>query len=400
MNCARCTILLLLSLWLCGTAQAHRVETIDALAVEGRVTLIDAKRVVVNTADGEQTLKLADVTEIDLAGATGNGQTPAATIVTNCGGKIPAEDLTLSGKSVNFVNAIFGRRSLGLSAIKAIYFPSADASVARIRARCDKLLDSDASSDVLIMTKSQRSWIPINGALEEINANEIVFSWKGALRNIARGNVRAIFPAGVDTTPAKPSGYITGRAGSRIALASVELKDDELTAETVNFGSVSIAVEQAQGICFISDRLVDLSDLTPADVFQYGFLDKTYTYKRNRSVAAGSLQLDGRKYSKGLGLHSYCRLTYRLSGEYVKFVAVVGIDDAVRPAGDVTVKFIIDGEVIADYRLLGKQKSKKVCLDISGAEVFEIEVGFGPDGLDVADHVDLADARLIRRAEE
>ncbi len=401
MNCARCLILFLAALCLCGAAPGRSVRTIDARTIEGRLKDIDSRRVIIDTGGGEETVRLEDVAEITFAEPSAHAvDRSSVTIVTTCGEKIPVEDFSLDGGTVTFTNALLGRATADLSTIKAIYTPSVDASIARIRARCEELLGEEVSSDVLVVAKSSRNWIPINGALEKIDRREITFSWKGAKRCIDRSEVRAIFPAGADSDTGEPSGHITGRYGTRIALATVSLKDERLVVGTINFGSVVVAAGKIQHVRFVSDRTVDLTDLSPVEVRQHGFLDSTFEYRRNRSVAGGPLRMDGREYAAGLGLHSFCRLTYRLEGGYEKFVAVVGIDDAARPDGDATIKFIADQEVLGRYRLTGKDKPQTVRLDITGAKEFIVEVGFGRDKLDVADHVDLAEARLIRRPEK
>ena len=96
-------------------------------------------------------------------------------------------------------------------------------------------------------------------------------------------------------------------------------------------------------------------------------------------------------------MHSFCEQTYALDGEYKAFVAVVGIDDAVRPAGDATLTFLGDGKVLGEpLRLTGRDKARMVRLDITGVRTFTIRVEFGADKLDVGDHVDLAAARLVK----
>ena len=91
------------------------------------------------------------------------------------------------------------------------------------------------------------------------------------------------------------------------------------------------------------------------------------------------------------------KLTYTIDGKYSRFVTVAGIDDAVRPAGNAELVILGDGKVLGKaIQLTGKDKAQTVRVDITGVKVLTIRVGFGADGLDVADHVDLAAARLIK----
>jgi hypothetical protein len=116
-----------------------------------------------------------------------------------------------------------------------------------------------------------------------------------------------------------------------------------------------------------------------------------------RSVAGGALLLDGKQYLSGVGLHSQCELTYTLAGKYTLFVARAGINDAVRPAGEAILTILGDGKPLLKPTVLrGKEVSVPIRLDVKGVKKLTIRVGYGPDKIDAADHVDLVAARLIR----
>ena len=52
--------------------------------------------------------------------------------------------------------------------------------------------------------------------------------------------------------------------------------------------------------------------------------------KLNRSITDKPISVAGRVYEKGVGVHSYSELEYELRPEYRRFVAVVGVDDAMK----------------------------------------------------------------------
>ena len=115
------------------------------------------------------------------------------------------------------------------------------------------------------------------------------------------------------------------------------------------------------------------------------------------SVSGHPLTLGKRTYGTGIGMHSFCELRYDLGARFSSLIAAVGIDDAVRPGGDARLTFLGDGkELTAPLRLTGKDKPETVRLKLSGVKILTIRAEFGQDGLDVADHVDLAGARLIK----
>ena len=57
---------------------------------------------------------------------------------------------------------------------------------------------------------------------------------------------------------------------------------------------------------------------------------------------------------------------------------------------------LADGRALRELRLAGADAPQTLRADVSGAKTLTIRVAFGADALDVADHVDLAAARLIR----
>ena len=59
------------------------------------------------------------------------------------------------------------------------------------------------------------------------------------------------------------------------------------------------------------------------------------------------LVVGGKRYLKGIGMHSAARLTYRLDGKYQRFDAAVAIDDSADGRGSVTfgVYVLRDGTV-------------------------------------------------------
>jgi hypothetical protein len=74
----------------------------------------------------------------------------------------------------------------------------------------------------------------------------------------------------------------------------------------------------------------------------------------------------------------------------------MGIDALVGRRGNVRVVISADGNPLLETDVRGTDKPRLVDLDVSGRRELQILVDFGKD-LDIADHLDLADARLIRQ---
>ena len=96
-------------------------------------------------------------------------------------------------------------------------------------------------------------------------------------------------------------------------------------------------------------------------------------------------------------MHSFCELTSDLDGAFSRLVMTAGIDDVAGPHGDAVLTIIADGKTLAEpVRLTGRDEARFLRLDVANVKRLIVRVDYGPDGLDVADCVDLADARLIK----
>ena len=149
-------------------------------------------------------------------------------------------------------------------------------------------------------------------------------------------------------------------------------------------------------ITFRNARVAFLSDLEPVAVHQTPYLNVSWPLRRDRSVANQPLRLGGKTYPKGLGMHSACRVTYKLGDGYRQFAADVGIDDAVRPRGSVVFRVLTDGkERFQSGEITGRDAPKTILVDIAGATTLTLVVEFGQDA-DLGDHANWAGARVIK----
>jgi glucose/arabinose dehydrogenase len=119
--------------------------------------------------------------------------------------------------------------------------------------------------------------------------------------------------------------------------------------------------------------------------------------RSNGEAIAGDgrqITIGGTTYIKGLGVHAYSELRYRLDGACTAFTAVVGIDDEVGAAGSVVFNLWGDGTLIyTSGRLTGSSPGVPVSVGLHGIQELALIVTDGGDG-NHSDHADWADARL------
>ncbi len=120
-----------------------------------------------------------------------------------------------------------------------------------------------------------------------------------------------------------------------------------------------------------------------------------YAPRQDRNFQSNPLQLAGKQYAKGLAIHSRTEVVYRLPGSFNRLKAVAGIDDSVRPQGNVRLVIRGDNNVLLDTPIAGTDAPKTIDLDLSGVRRLSILVDFG-DRAGIGDHLDMCNARITK----
>lgn len=199
-------------------------------------------------------------------------------------------------------------------------------------------------------------------------------------------------------------------AGNRLMLQSVFLEDQSLRWKTPCGLSGTTPLEEVRRLDFSQGKMIFLSRIVPTDYRWTPF----FTFRRDHAPAErvrdrlseffgpnfdagwpeGRLMLDGEVYEKGLALQSRTELRYDLEGKYRRLEALVGIDDRIRPLGNVKLTIRGDGNVLLEETFAGTEPARAVDLDLEGVDRLEILVDFGRD-MGKGDHLILANARLM-----
>jgi NPCBM/NEW2 domain len=242
----------------------------------------------------------------------------------------------------------------------------------------------------------------VEGIVTALDADNVSVEVEKKQVSVARERVAAIAFSTDLATPLRPKGAFARlvlASGCRVSLSSAACADGKtLTGTTLFRSAVRIPLGEVVALAVFQGRAVYLSDLKPRKVEQVPFLGVTWPFVADGSVAGRDLRTGGDAYDKGLGTHSECRLTYDVSAGYDRFEARVGLDDATGKEGSVRVKVLVDGkpqDLGADRELTARNGPWDVRVPVKGAKELTLVVEFGARG-DVGDHVDWADARLVK----
>jgi len=378
-------------------ATPAQVTTVEGERFSGRLVELDDRQAVFRTGKATRRLALEDVWFIRW-GQHGRLLERAGqkAILLAGEGMVGIRELALRGGGIRFDSELLGEGLLELPAAAAVYLPARDQRPAALRQRCRQLELPPAAHDYLIAEDEGRL-VPFPGALKAIGPEKVAFELRGVEKTIERAAVRAIVLARMPSQAKAPLGRLLGKDGSAVPFGSARFSGSKLSIAGAGLAAEAVNLSAAAEIRFRSDRLVHLSDMKPAKVARFGMFDVAFPLGYDRSAAGGPIRLGGVGYSRGLGLHSRCELTYELGGEFALFAAVAGIDEAGGDRGNATLSILGDGkELLQPLKLAGGGKPVPIRCSVAGVERLTILADYGPDGVDVGDHVDLAEARLIK----
>jgi hypothetical protein len=186
--------------------------------------------------------------------------------------------------------------------------------------------------------------------------------------------------------------------GSRLTASRVEIEQPGTFRVRLASGAeFDLPQTAVQSLRFLGGRVVYLSDLEPTRFEFTPWLELQWPWRRDLNVLGGPLKLRGEPFAKGMGVHSKSELTYRLDGQYRRFQATVGIDDAAKGQGSVTFLVLVDGRrVFASDPLTGSSPPLPLPpIDISKADTLTLVVNFAESG-NVLDHANWCDAVLVK----
>jgi hypothetical protein len=376
---------------------------VEARAARGDVTAgalvgISDRQVTLQTAAGRVTLAIDQLAGLALKNPASPGGKPSVWLEL-------VDGSALVGSAYTAADA---RAQLTLLSGRTIELPIADIRCVRlepqseaIAAEWSRILARELLSDLLVIHKSD-SIDYHKGVLGDVTGDSVGFKLAGGPATVSRGKVHGLvyYHAGNRLLPASDC-TVVDAAGSRWSARSLALAGETLSWTTPSGIPVSRPLAELAEVNF---KIAYLSDFRPESVEWTPYFGTgkelpsrtaLYAPREDRSLESGPLQLEGKTYRKGVTAHSRTRLVYRLPAEFSRFFATVGIDDHVRPLGNVRLVIEGDGRVLWEGTVAGTDPAKPLELDIKGVRRLAILVDFGKD-LDIGDHLDLCEARLIK----
>lgn len=241
----------------------------------------------------------------------------------------------------------------------------------------------------------------VEGTLTALEMRRFRVEQNGKEQVIDADKVAAIALSSQLTRTTRPRGTVTRVVmtnGARVTLSSASTDGEFLRGSMTANSQVKVPLQAVVRLDVLNSRVVPLSDLKPKAFEHQPYLGVSWPWTADRAVSGRELRLGGNTHDKGIGMHSASRITYQLDGRYRWFEALVGLDDDSGRSGSVQVRVLVDGKpATLDWNgeLNGGERPQALRVGVRGAKELTLEVLLGRRG-DVQDHVNWADARLLR----
>lgn len=391
---------------LAGPAAAVDIRTIEG-QVNGSIKSIkkdDKGKLVLEV--GARSIPLSQVRSIEFNPRSKAVPQESATAVLTNGDRLRGQVIDGNEDSIELRTLSLGRRKVSLDVLRALVVnPALDFR------KIEKYLRRKSDNDIIFL----RTGGEASGVLESMSKDQVVIDMEkaGALPiKLERIDMVLLSEEG---TKAKEGPRVRLRLldGTTLTGLLKGYAEGELELDHPLSDSLKISSDNILELLVLNGAFVYLSDLEPVEdrtlqKFPEGFqyYPEIFGWKKDRSVLGGLIKLGGKTYAKGIGVHSYCSLTYKLDKEYLEFRSQVGLDDSVRFLGEpgvgaVRFRVLLDGKPAKEYpQGILKEKGEaptRIAVKVAKAKELTIIVDYGPL-LHILGRANWADAHLIRDA--
>lgn len=330
----------------------------------------------------------------------------SAHVVLADGGILAVESFTTDAEFLQCTSPGLGARKFALPQVRGIIFATSGSRAARQRyfdavLRGDARDGAHADRDRLVTTGDDE----LTGTVTSIDFRGVALetSLGPVVMELAKAAYLVFNPALAAPAPKNPGvrTLVGLHDGSLLVCSAIAEEDDRVQFKLANTEEPSDAPPWTAGrsevffLQTLGGDAVYLSDLESSGYRHVPYLERTWDYGLDRSVGGGPLRVGGKRYLKGLSMHSTSRLSFVVPEGMRRFAASLAIDDDADGRGSVTFRVFVDKEERFRSEVIrGGQPPMPMEVDVAGGSQVSLIVDFADHG-DEQDHADWLNARLV-----
>ena len=217
------------------------------------------------------------------------------------------------------------------------------------------------------------------------------------------------------------TGKLISLKADKYTFQSTVLKAGEIEGEDAEMWKthkdgliIEIPTSKLLKLTFRYGNFAYLSDISPEKAEEFPFFGGKgavadpskywWKYKMDKSVTGSELALtntNGKRVNvtKGIGVHSYSKLSFNLQDNYEVFMADIGVEASAGRQASVIFRVFCDDEKKAKYESPIIRRSAgfiSIKVDITKAKVIHLEVDFADNG-DIQDRAVWGRARIFKK---
>ena len=393
-------------------------------ALTGELVSLSADTIQLKTAAGAQSLPVKEVQSLEFQAAA-PAEKPSLWLELVDGSQLVAQSY-LASEGQATIELLGGTKvQVATRSIRHVRFREHAGELAE---QWQAIVNGEPTSDLLVIRRKTtraaeggeegapaaeiESLDELDGTVLDVTAASVKFEFGGDQLDVKRERIDGIvyFHPVQRQLPA-PICRVTDTSRSLWTARSIELADGRLQFVTTSGVSAALPLDQVAQLDFSSGNVAFLGELEAESTLQDGSFqprNMTATFKQLKSprwIAGGSqrpfggegLSIGGKKFTRGMALASRTRLSYRVPEGMIRFRALAGLDDAAGPAANLTLVILADNREVyrQSFTAEGERQPAPIDLEVGNARRWTIVVEDG-SGLDIADQLDLAEARFTK----
>jgi hypothetical protein len=307
------------------------------------------------------------------------------------GERVAGQPAGVADEQLRWTNPALGELQFPLQSAAAMYRAAGEAASSGAQ---PSRLDASRPQDVLTLSNGDI----VAGIIRDISGESITVASDGVDIPVPLDSVVSVVFAttGAAAPPRDRAFRVTISDDSTVTAQAIATEGEHLRLTLRGGETRDIPMAQVLRIEQINGPVVWLSSLEPAEnVHVPYFTDLASPAQFDRSVSGEPIRFEDQTFARGIGVHSYSRLSWPVDPQYKTFRTRYAIAGEL-PYADVTVRVKLDDRVVHERKnVRSRELSPVIEVDLAGAKTLTLEVDYG-DAYDVQDRLNWIEPALLR----